>query len=257
MIAALETVHGALVFARSKPGRLRAVLVIGGTALVLGLLAWTGSMRLVAHTASAVPDAARMQIGHAALADMARITGRPCDTPAGRQALIRLSQRLFGPASPFALEILPDGVRGSAHLPGPILLLNRNLIDGTDGPQVLAGFALAEAMRTVTADPLEPVLRHAGLRATFGLLTSGSLDPASVAGYGEGLLRQPPVPLTDTAVLARFESVGLPTTPYAFALDPSGETTLGLIEADPFRDGAPVPLLTDQDWAALQGICAG
>ena len=38
------------------------------------------------------------------------------------------------------------------------------------------------------------------------------------------------------------------------ALDASGETTLALIEADPFTT-TPKPVLGDGDWVALQGIC--
>ncbi len=257
MIAALEAVHGAIIHARPRPGRLRAVLVLGGTALVLGTLALIGPDRLVDHTAGVVPEAARAEIGLQTLAAMTRITGQPCSGTPGVQALERLSQRLFGETSPWDIRIVPDGVQGSAHLPGHILLVSRRLIDGQAGPEALAGFALAEAMRGGRADPLEPLLHHAGLRASFGLLTSGSLDAGAVQGYGEVLLRQPAVRLDDEAVLARFRAVDVPTTPYAYAVDPSGETTLSLIEADPFRDGAPVPVMPGADWAAVQAICDG
>lgn len=48
----------------------------------------------------------------------------------------------------------------------------------------------------------------------------------------------------------------MPSTPYARALDPSGETVLALIEADPFAKEAPRPLMPDGDWISLQAICA-
>ena len=60
------------------------------------------------------------------------------------------------------------------------------------------------------------------------------------------------------ALLAEFAKVGVSSTPYAFSLDPSGETVLGLIEADPFKGApAPEPVLADADWIALQTICDG
>ena len=37
----------------------------------------------------------------------------------------------------------------------------------------------------------------------------------------------------------------------------TGETVLGLIEADPFAKEAPPPLLRDAEWLQLQTICDG
>ena len=40
--------------------------------------------------------------------------------------------------------------------------------------------------------------------------------------------------------------------------EPTGASVLPLIEGDPFRSATPPkPLLTDQQWLALQQICAG
>ncbi len=69
------------------------------------------------------------------------------------------------------------------------------------------------------------------------------------------MLTAPPLPLGDEPLLAAFEAASLPSTPYAYALDPSGETTLGLIEADPFRGKTAPATLTDEDWVSLQAIC--
>ena len=255
MIGALEKVHTAIVHARAKPGRLRNLLVLAGTAIVVGLLVFVGPERLVRHTAAVVPDAARARIGQQLLAELAPLTGRPCADAAGQAVLDRLALRLFGQTL-WQVRVVRDGVAGAAHLPGRILLLDRGLVNGQDGPEALAGFALAEAMRAEGADALEDLLHFAGLRATFGLLTGGTLPAGAADGYGEVLLKRPPLPLDDTALLARFAGSGVPSTGYAFALDPSGETTLALIEADPHQGGAPTPLMTEIDWTALQAICA-
>ena len=55
-----------------------------------------------------------------------------------------------------------------------------------------------------------------------------------------------------------FAERGLSTEPYARSIDPTGAAVLPLIEADPIRQGTtPARLLTDEQWLALQQICAG
>lgn len=257
MIAALEQVRGALAFARARPGRVRLAVLLGSVLVLGGLMAWVGPRQLVDQTARMVPEGARSRIGQAALGDLSRMTGQPCARPAAQAVLDRLALRLFGTNVAWTLRVLPDGVPGSAQLPGHIILLNRSLVETEKGPAALAGFALAESLRAGTADPLEPLLAHAGLAATAGLMTSGRLEPGAIAGYGEALLRTPPEPVDDITLLTAFQSAGLPSSPYAYAIDRSGEATLALIEADPFAGAAPAPLLSDADWAVLQTICQG
>jgi hypothetical protein len=253
MIGALETVRGAIASARPRPGRLRAGIV-GGIVLALAALAVFWLPRaLVDRTAGMVPPAKRAEIGRMALDDLTRLTGVPCAQPLGLRAAARLSERIFGGAA--QILILPDGLSPALHLPGGLVLLSRQLVEAHDGPEVAAGMALAEKARADAADPMVPLLRHAGLLATLRLLTTGTLPEGAVTGYAETLLRQPADPLPEPALLAAFERAGIPSSPYAFALDATGETVLGLIEADPFRAGAPAPILPDDEWVSLQGIC--
>ena len=70
------------------------------------------------------------------------------------------------------------------------------------------------------------------------------------------MLLVPHAPLAADTLLEAFSAQGVKSTPYAYALDASGETTLELIEADPFVT-SPRPVLSDGDWVALQGICGG
>ena len=98
-------------------------------------------------------------------------------------------------------------------------------------------------------------LRHAGPRATFQLLTNGQLPASSLAGYGEKLLAAPVPRPDDDALLDYFTRAGISREPYARSLDPTGEATLGLIEADPFRTTEPRSVLSDREWVALQEIC--
>jgi len=257
MVVALETVRGVVERAQSRPGRLRGLVVAGGTALIVlvGLFWLPGA--LASHTASALPEATRAEIGMAALADLSRLTGAPCDAPLGVRAAEKLSDRLFGPEGPRIL-ILPDGLSGPASLPGGLILLPRSAVEDADGPERAAGLALVQAMLDEEKDPMVPVLRQAGTVATFRLLTSGRLDPQSLHGLGEVLLRaQTPgvVPVDPEVLLPKFEAAGVPSSAYAYAVDPTGETTLTLIEADPFKGSPPDLLVPDGDWISLQAIC--
>jgi hypothetical protein len=231
MVGAIETVRGAIDHARARPGRLRsgvtAAAVVGA---VLLCVLWL-PQALITRTAAIVPDSKRAEIGRMALADETRVTGLPCAQPLGLRAAGRLSDRVLGTAGGQILFVR-DGVQTAA-----------------------AGFALAEKLRAEINDPLVPLLHHAGLVATFRLLTSGVLPEGSLDGYAESALSAKPPALPDPLLLERFRSAGIASSPYAYALDPSGETVPGLIEADPFRTGAPPPILPDGEWISLQTIC--
>jgi hypothetical protein len=256
MIGAIETVRGAIANARPRPGRLRGALLAGG-ALALGLLSmlWLPPA-LIAQTAGMVPSSTRVEIGRMVLADLTRLTGLPCTAPLGQHAADHLAARVLGQGGGPIL-VVRDGVAGAIALPGGFVLLSRNLVERQDGPDAAAGYVLAEKLRSSVDDPLVPVLEHAGMIATLRLLTSGTLPDSSVAGYAETLLRTPQRSLDDEGLLAAFEMASLASTPYAYAVDPSGETVLGLIEADPFRGKTSPAVLPDEDWVSLQGICDG
>jgi hypothetical protein len=257
MIAALDAVRAAVRAATARPGRLRG-LILGGTALAvvaLGLLWVPGA--LVTHTASVVPAAQRAEIGQRLLDDLARVTGAPCDNQLGLQALAGLATRVFGPVDTPILYVMPEGVEQPLHFPGDVIILPRRLAEQANGPEALAGAALVERLRAQSADPVVPLLEHAGLRATFQLLTTAELSDAAIQGYGEAALRAEPAPLPDTALIEAFTAAQVPATPFALAVDPDGLVTAGLVSGDPYQGLAPSPLIPDEDWVALQGICTG
>jgi hypothetical protein len=100
-----------------------------------------------------------------------------------------------------------------------------------------------------------PLLEFAGLRATVQLLTTAELPDSALTGYGEALLRMPPVALPESSVISAFEAAQVPATPYALAVAP--EANAGLASNDPYKGLAPSPLIPDESWIALQGICGG
>ena len=255
MIEAIETVRGAVAARRPRPGRLRNLLLGGGLAVVLAVGVFWMPGALIRHAAEVVPFATRQEIGRMVLADLGRVTGPRCADPRGRQALAQLTTRLFGPGGA-EIVVMRDAPVRAAHLPGRLLLIRRDLIEGYDGPEAVAGYLLAERARAETADPLVSLLRWAGLRATLRLLTTGSFPATALRGYGAVLLgrAETPDPVADAALLARFRAAGVAATAYAGALgaDPAAPR---LIAGDPFADVPPVPLMADDSWVSLQGIC--
>lgn len=255
MIAAIDTVHVAIIRRRPHPGRLRGVMVVAVLTAVacLGIL-WLPSA-MTRHTAQVLPQSTRVQVGRMALQDVLRLTGSPCAAELGRRALgtlvINLSNEGVG-----EIAVVRDGVAVTRSLPGGIVLVGAKLLEATEDPEVLAGYVLAEVARAEADDPVIPLLRHAGLFSTLKLLTTGVMSPDAVALYAERLLNTPQTQPEVEALLEKFRKANLSSTAYARALDPSGESTLALIEADPFKGTSPASILDDNDWVSLQGICS-
>lgn len=255
MIDAIETIRAAIDKSRAKPGKLR--LWITGAmaaAIVAGILFWLPDA-LLRHTVKVVPAVKRVEIGNALLARVTRISGQPCMTRDAREPLRRLASRVLGPAERGSLVVLPGGVAQTAHLPGGRILLNRSLIEDPEDPDVPAGYILTERLRALSQDPLEEMLIQTGLWSSLRLLTTGEMSEDDLDRYSEHLLAQPAAPLSVDKMLAAFDTAELRSTPYAYSVDITGESTLPLIEADPMAGRSPRPVLSDADWLRLQGIC--
>lgn len=253
MISAISKVHQVIEASKPHPGRLRGGLMLGAAAVMALLAVFWVPPALVRHAADIVPPAQRAEIGRMVLAEIAKTTGSPCSRPAGDMVRQKLAMRLIGPDAQIA--VLPATLRGAIRLPGPITVIGEDLIEGQMTPEVAAGHILAAQAAAVRDDPMLAALRHAGPRATFHLLTAGTLPAKSLAGYGEKLLADPVPRPEDEPLLAYFTRAGISSEPYARSLDPTGEAVLGLIEADPFRTAEPRPVLNDREWIALQEIC--
>ena len=255
MIAAMEQLRAAIERSRAKPGKLR-LWITGFVALcVLGGIVFWLPDALLRHTVQVVPAVKRIEIGDALLSQITRISGQACMTPEAREPLRRLASRVLGPGQRGALVVLPGGVATTAHLPGGRILLNRALVEDPEEPDVTAGYILTERLRALTQDPLEEMLIQTGLWSSLRLLTTGELTPSDLERYGEYLLARQPDRLTNDIVIAGFKTAEIRSTPYAYAVDITGETTLPLIEADPMIGQDARPVLSDADWLRLQGIC--
>jgi hypothetical protein len=200
-----------------------------------------------------VPQVNRSSIGDALQRRIERIAGPSCSEANGIRAQRKLRARLgSGP-----LSILSSGPFTSLHLPGGRILLNRSLVEDFEEPDVIAGYIVAEMQRSREHDPLHAMLEVLGPWTGFRLMTSGEIDETAFDEYAAYLLGADPAPLDSDALLGAFAQVQVRSTPYAYARDVTGESTLALIEGDPMRGQDAPPLLSDADWLRLQGICGG
>jgi hypothetical protein len=255
MVNALETVHRAVERRKPHPGRLRGV-VLGATALgVVAMVVFWLPEQIKAHTAGVLPAPTRAKLGDMALSDLSRLTGSPCKSVPGKRAAANLAARLF-PSNPPRIEVLREGLTTPGHLPGNILLLPASLIEGADGPDIVAGHLLDEQLRADATDPVDPLLGQLGLGGTLRLLTTGSTLPDALAGFGEAYLARPrPAAPSQSDLLAAFQAAGVSSAAYGYAQRSSSGATQGLISDDPFPLGAPAPVMTDENWLELQAIC--
>ncbi len=251
MVEAIEKLRLAVERTRPRPGRLRQASVIGVlVALILLMTLWLPGA-LVRHTMGVVPAVKRQAIGEAVLGRIERVAGRACLTPEAAPALARLARR----TGVRKLVVLRTGVTDSRALPGGIVLIHRSLLEDHEDPAVVAGYVLAERVRAAGSDPLARMLAEAGPVATFRLLTTGEVTQDTLDAHAERMTQAKRAPDAVDSLLGAFAEAGIPSTPYAYALDGSGESVLSLIEADPMAGQSPEPVLRDRDWLLLQSIC--
>ena len=251
MIAAIDTLRQAVARARPRPGRLRwlgAVLSVATVAAVAVI--WLPGA-LVDYALRVVPPVKEAEIGAALLVRIERVSGPRCRSSDARAGLTALAQRT-GAAR---VVIVPGGVREALALPGGTILLNRTLVEDFEEPDVAAGYALVEQVRSETQPPLRALLEHAGVRASASLLTTGVVPAAALDAFTEAQLSRFAPALPAAMVLPAFTAADLRSTPYARARDISGEQTLELIEADPMDGLNPDPIMPDREWLQLQAIC--
>jgi hypothetical protein len=254
MIRAIEKLRVAITRARPHPGRLRFLSVVGVMIAVFALAIFWLPGAMMRHTLSVVPDVTRQQIGEDILARITRVSGAPCSSSAAQPVLARLASR----TGLRRIVVVPGGIDTSLGLPGGIVSLNRSVIEGHEDPDVAAGFAVMERLRAASADPLAAVLGEGGVLASFRLITTGALSDDTLDAFAATAPNRTRPPLPDETVLRGFADAKLRSTPYAYAVDGTGETTLALIEADPMTGVADyAPSLQDRGWLILQGICDG
>ena len=255
MVDAIETVHRIIERRRPRRGWVRTgvMSVLLGGLVGLGVFWLPGA--LIRHTVAVVPPAVRADTGARLLRQIMRVAGERCDNRAARAPLTVLTHRTLG-AGAGQLVVLPGGPSDAVHLPGSLVVLNRALIEDYEGAEPVAGYIIAERTRADENDPIARLLRVSGPWTAFQLLTRGEVPDDTLRVYAERLLTEPQPPVPKEIFLRRMADADIPVTPYAFARDVTGETTVALIEADPVDPATANPIMSDAEWVALQEICA-
>ena len=246
---AIEQLRKAVARPQRASGRLRKSILAFSTAVFAGLAIFWLPDALANHALRVVPNVARQTIGQDMQQLATRLTGKACSAAYAIPALDALQKRL----QVRSISILPSALREAVALPGNIVLLGRDTVEDYEEPDVAAGFVVAA--QVASPDPLRGVLETGGITASLRLLTSGSVPESAMIRHLEKLIGAPPVATANDALVTAFEAKRVRLTPYAFARDPSGESTIALIEAAPFTDELPEPILIDRYWVALQEIC--
>lgn len=257
MIEAVETIRRALRRGQPRRGRVRASIVVAFVALAVLLGGWWLPGALARYAQAVLPAPKRAEIDLAMIDGLAPYAGRPCESPAANRALAQLAARLVTDPPVARILILPGAGERALLLPGGTLVAGRALVEDYDQPEVLAGHALAASAWAAAHPPLVAIIERAGALTGLALITGGALDAKTAEQVATALLTQESPSPPAEALLSRLAASRLPAAPYAYARDITGETTLPLIEADPYRNRPWPPLLADADWVALQNICGG
>lgn len=265
MVGAIDKVLRTVARRIPRPGRLRQAGVAFVLSAMAGLALFWLPGALLDQTLRVIPQVKRAEIGATLLGHLQRLTSATCRDPLGTQALGQLSLRLFGSGGG-QIVVIPEGLDGGLDrvldLPGGIIVLGQAMLAATDDPAVLAGQILAVTALRAQADPLDRLLRGAGLMTTLRLLTSGDVPGDIIQDHATALLTAAPDRADADLLFAAFQAAQVPLAPYATALDPL-EETLPDLSADPLET-APGPeilpeirpeILSDGDWISLQGIC--
>lgn len=253
---AIERVHRAIESRRAHPGRLRGVLTVVAIMILLGgLIVWLPGA-IIRHAGRIAPPAQARDVGQMVLTDITASTGKVCSRASGQQVLDWLIPRILGDQS--KVRVVPGPLNSAIRLPGNLYVMGNDLLQGAGGAEAVAGHLIAASLARSDEEIRQIVLADTGVMAAIRLMTLGSLPDSAVEGTGLKLLSAPAPRPDDQILLGAMETARISSEPYARSVDPTGESVLGLIEADPFRNAPPIrPLLTPEQWRALQQICAG
>ncbi len=253
MVEAIEEVRKALAKSHPHPGKLRHWLTAGLIVVTLALAIFWLPGALTRQTLAVVPLPKRAEIGAAVLGHIQTETGAVCTTPQANRATSKLARRLFGPDTTVQIVVVPQLAQGAVALPGGLIVLDYGVLQASDDPAVAAGFVLASRASVARMDPLEALLKQAGLSVTFRLLTTGDIPVPVLRAHAQAILQDTATPdpdvLRDVLVAAR-----VPQGPYLAVAD-TRTGNMPDLGNDPMANQNIPFILNDSDWVSLQNIC--
>ena len=262
----------------------------GGAVAALALMILVLIPTLAGQLALLIPPEREQQLGDAVVEQLKGMLSyigkgeRPaiCDSPSGVAALETMTDRLandLGLPYPLRVAVLDHGMVNAVALPGGRILLFRGLIEEASAPEEVAGVLAHEIGHVIHRDPTRMALRAAGTAGIIGLVLGDVFGASIVVVATDAVLNasyaREAEAKADEAAHELLAEAGLPTKPFArffekmrqkhgesegvFKLLSShpglGERAERAAEADEIGDGPFEPVLDDQQWVALRGIC--
>jgi hypothetical protein len=214
-------------------------------ALVVAVLAF-GPAALREQAIRMVPVEQTEELGDRMLLVLMEEAGGPCLQPAGRRALDRIAARVTAGMAPARLHVLALESAPAAALPGRTVLLDRNAVLEAEAPAEIAGWIAVALGR----DPVPALMAEAGPVGDLRYILTGDVGGTALADAA-GTALTPPAAFEAAAAMDLLATRGIDPAPFGEALRRAG------MDVTPPAMGPEMatPLLRDQEWVALQGIC--
>jgi len=252
MLEALDRV----LEAHSTPGRDKSVrrpgiwlilpFILGLLGLILVLPASLG--RVVYALIS--PEQA-IRVATQMLPKIEERTGPICAGELGVKALNSLAAHMSG-TLPVRISVIDMGDKAMLSLPGRHVVLNRRVVENVKSDQELAGWVALGLSERQPGAAMRGLFEDGGNWATLTFLANGQVSEAAQERAVNHMLLSPAVlpDIDETRATEVLSAAKVPASPIVAALRREG---LAIVVKGYLGDTEPI--LTDQEWVALQQIC--
>lgn len=227
-----------------------------------------------------VPKPVERRIGDAAEVQMKTLFGRSvCEDPAGKAAFIKLVNQLRDAAGlddTTTAGVLPTSIPNAFALPGGKVFVLKGLLDKAENPDELAGILAHELGHLKHHDNMRGLIYNGGTSFLIGLLFGDVTGSSAVIFASRSLVEasysREAETDADTFAIEIMHKLGRSPKPAAELMfritgKEGGSGLTNILASHPLtedrlarmtREDRPVsgpPLLTDEEWQALKGIC--
>ena len=271
-----------------RAGTWRRIGLRAGGALAAVLLMIFVILPALAGTLSRlIPMEKEIAFGRDVKAQIERVFGATeageldCSAPDGVAALDRMVARLTEGQEigyPLDVSVIDHEMMNAFAMPGGQIVVMRGLLEGADGPDMVAAVLAHEIGHVVHRDPTRNALRTAGSVGLLGLLFGDFSGGAAMVFLGERMISasysRDAEAKADAFAFDMLRSAGLPPSALGdmferfrqkfgdddgpgthFASHPRLSDRIAAAGAASTGDSPHRPALSPQDWRALQDIC--
>jgi Zn-dependent protease with chaperone function len=259
-------------------GRKRLVYGLAACVMLAAFL-WGGVPRMAGVIAPAIPVEWEKKLGESADAEVRKtLTGKNCKAPKGVEALRKVSRRLQEASRlrlPATIQTISSKTPNAFALPGGKVYLLSGLLDKAQSQDEIIGVLAHEFGHIENRDHLRRIIATGGtamlVSLVFGDMTGGSVmvvagnsvlnaahsreSEAQADAFAArilGALGRPAKPMGELLVRITGEDDGGPLS--ILRDHPMSADRLEALQAADRNATAP-PLLSDDEWNALKGIC--